>query len=194
MRRTWQRQTGSARHRGCHRNQAGHRACLADVTLLGFSEKGGREGGREGGRDGRTKGILSRIESARPMTNLPVGDSTEVEVECSTPEYSNGPQENNGENCPRLPMPPLQREGVGDECTSSSLVQASGDHTPGRAHNNASVLSSCKYFYSTNTHIWLILVEASNDSKTSAHNSITEVRFSTKVVVANGGHDSVVRI
>jgi len=44
------------------------------------------------------------------LTNLPAGDSIEVEVECSTPEYSKNPQEDNGENRPRLSIPPLWRK------------------------------------------------------------------------------------
>ena len=38
MSKTWQRQTGSANCHGCRRNQAGYSPCLADETLLGFSE------------------------------------------------------------------------------------------------------------------------------------------------------------
>ena len=38
MSKTWQKQTGSAKCHGCHRNQAGYSSCSADETLLGFSK------------------------------------------------------------------------------------------------------------------------------------------------------------
>ena len=76
MCKTWQKQTGSARCHGCHRNQAGYSPCSADETLLGFSKIDSEDS------------IESQKENCFNVltTNLPVGDCTEVKVKCSSPE------------------------------------------------------------------------------------------------------------
>ena len=97
MSKTWQRQTGSAKRHGCHRNQAGYSPCSADETLLGFSDKDS-----EYLIEKHTENSLNAL-----TTNLPVGDCTEVKVESSTPENSKGHHKNEWQNGPWLLKPEL---------------------------------------------------------------------------------------